>query len=100
MEDKTFELMEKMYIEFNKKFGGLETDMKNGFNQVNQKLDEKADKSDIARLENDLKPKAETALDGYKIVYEKLQELQTDIREVSKKVETQEVELRVIKNIK
>ena len=40
MEDKTFELVEKLYIE-----------MQNGFKEVNKKLDGKADKTDIVLLE-------------------------------------------------
>lgn len=54
------ELMGKMYSE-----------MKQGFANVNQRLDclesdVKGLKKDIIRIENDLKPKVEAALDGYK----------------------------------
>ena len=89
MEDKTFELMEKMYIEFNKKFDKIDQ----RFDKIDQRFDSMESdvggvKKDILRLENDLKPKVEAALYGYKVVYEKLQELQTEVREVSKKVET------------
>lgn len=101
MEDKMFELMEKLYGEFSlfrnetnkrldtmdKRFDFLESDVK-------------GIKKDILRIENDLKPKAEAALDGYKAVYEKLQELQTEVKEISRKVETQEGELRLLRNIK
>jgi hypothetical protein len=38
VEDKTFELMEKMYAEINKRFDVLE-----------EKIDKKADKTDIIR---------------------------------------------------
>ena len=36
------------------------------FKNINNKLDEKADKSDIVRFENDLNPKVEALFDGYK----------------------------------
>jgi len=36
------------------------------FKEVNRKLDEKADKSDIVRLENELTLKVEALFDGYK----------------------------------
>lgn len=42
MEDKVFDLLEKMYAE-----------MKQQFEIVNKKLDEKADKTYIVKLQND-----------------------------------------------
>ena len=55
MEDKVFVLMEKMYSE-----------MTIQFKEINRKLDKKADKNDIVRIENDINPKIEALLDGYK----------------------------------
>ena len=55
LEDKVFELLTKMYSE-----------MTEQFKEINSKLDEKADKSDIVRLENELNPKVEALFDGYK----------------------------------
>lgn len=68
MEDKVFDLIEKMYAE-----------MKQQFNEVNQKLDKKADKSDIVRLENDLVPKIEALFDGYKQNTEKLDRIENEV---------------------
>lgn len=73
MEDKVFDLMEKMYAE-----------MKQQFEEVNKKLDEKADKTDIVKLENDLVPKIEALFDGYKQNTEKLDRIE---KEVSKQEE-------------
>ena len=87
LEDNMFELMSKIYSE-----------IKQGFADVNGKIETLS--KQVVNIENDLKPKVTTALDGYKAVYEKLQELQTEVMEVSKKVETQEVELRVVKSVK
>lgn len=68
VEDKVFDLIEKMYAE-----------MKQQFNEVNQKLDKKADKSDIVRLENDLVPKIEALFDGYKQNTEKLDRIENEV---------------------
>ena len=51
----------------------------------------------VIRIENDLKPKVETALEGYKIIYEKLDSLDKKVEIVNSKVEKQEVEIKVIK---
>ncbi len=96
-----FELMEKLYGELS----SFRNETNKRFDTMDKRFDSlesdvKGVKKDILRIENDLKPKVETALDGYKVVYEKLQELQVEVKEVSKKVETQEVELRVVKNFK
>lgn len=73
MDDKTHELMTKIYSE-----------MKQQFEVVNKKLDEKADKADIVRLENNLVPKIEALFDGYKQNTEKLDNIE---KEVSKQEE-------------
>ncbi len=122
LEDKIFELMEKLYQEFslnreetNKRFDSMDErfdridvrldgmdvrldGMDERFDIIEHKLDEKANRSDIIRLENDLKPKVMAALDGYKVVYEKLGVLHEEVLKISKKVEAQEVELRVIRS--
>lgn len=54
MEDKAFEILIKMYSEMMEQLKG-----------INGKLDKKADKSDIVRLENELSPKVEALFDGY-----------------------------------
>jgi hypothetical protein len=63
VEDKTFELMEKMYADINKRFDVLE-----------EKIDKKADKTDIIRIENVHGKKIDALFDGYKQLYEKLEE--------------------------
>lgn len=77
MEDKIFDLIEKMYSD-------LKSEIKTVGNQV-------------AKIENDLKPKVETALEGYTVVYEKLNILESKIDNINSKVEKQEFEIRVIK---
>ncbi len=62
MEDKTFELLTRMYSEMTEKF----SEINKQFEEVNRKLDEKADKNDIIRLENEINPKVQALFDGYK----------------------------------
>jgi tetrahydromethanopterin S-methyltransferase subunit G len=87
MEDKTFELLTRMYSEINEQL-----------NQINKKLDAKADKSDIVRMENELQPKVEIALEGYQAVSEKLTTLENKIDNLTSKVESQDVLITVLKD--
>lgn len=94
MEQKIFELMEKMYGE-----------MQKGFTEVNKrlgKLEEGQDKlgNQVAKIENDLKPKIEVALDGYKVVYEKLENLENKVDQLAKTVEGHDVKIEAIKRAK
>ncbi len=73
MEDKVFDLMEKMYAE-----------MKQQFELVNKKLAEKSDKTDFVKLENDIVPKIEALFDRHKQNTEKLDRIE---KEVSKQEE-------------
>lgn len=57
MEEKVFELLTKMYSEMTEKFM-----------EINNKLDKKAEKSDIVRLENDHGKKLDSLFDGYKLL--------------------------------
>lgn len=73
--DKTFELMTKMYADLK----GSINDLKNGQDELKQKLDTKADKSDIARMENTITPKIEALFDGYKQNTEKLTRIEDEV---------------------
>lgn len=73
LEDKMFELMSKMYSE-----------MKQNFANVDKRLDSiesdvKSLKKDIIRMENDLKPKVEAALDGYKQHTDVLERIEKEV---------------------
>lgn len=101
MEDKTFELMTKMYSEFSefrKDMTGFKNDMTgfrqemNEFKQETRK-DIRALKNDVIRIEN----KLDSALDGYKQVYEKLTVVENKVDDIAAKVEKQDVEITVIK---
>lgn len=68
MEDKSFELLTKMYSE-----------MTEQFKEINRKLDEKADKSDIVRMENELNPKVQVLFDGYKQHTDVLERIEKEV---------------------
>lgn len=82
-ENKTFELLEKMYIE-----------MQQGFSKVNERLDNlESDVKKIgATIDGDIKIKTEALFDGYKgntenleIIDDKLDNIQMDINNLSMK---------------
>ena len=85
MEDKAFELLTKLYSELT------------GFRkEVNEKLDQKADKSDIARIEYEHCSKLEALFDGYKQTYEKLDVIEAKLDTLSDKVDRHDIKIQVI----
>ena len=83
-----FDLMGKMYTEMNSRF-----------DEINKKLDTKADKNDIIRLEDKIENKTKVLFDVYTQTYEKLTDIEKKLEYISIKVEKQDIEIRVIKNI-
>jgi len=70
VEDKTFKLLEKMYIEFtnfrketNERFDRVESDI-SGLKKQGTSLESEVKKTNIT-LEHDIKPKLEALFDGY-----------------------------------
>ena len=86
MEDKLFELITKMY-----------SDITVRLDTMDKKLDNKADKSDIVRIENKMDNDTKALYDGYKQTYEKLQVIETKVDSISQEIEKQDVELKVLK---
>lgn len=88
MEDKTFELLTKMYGEFSKRFDGVE-------NRLNTL--ENGQKKFESLIENDVKKDISALYDGYKQTYEEVVGIKKTANEILSKVEKQDVEIRVIK---
>ena len=88
MEDKTFELLSKLYGEFSE-----------FRKETNTRLDslENGQKKIESLIENDVKSDIKALYDGYKQTYEKLESLEIKVDDISSKVEKQDVEIRVIK---
>jgi len=88
MEDKSFELLTKMYTEFSGKFDNIEKEMK----ETNTRLTKIE-----TIIENEIKPDIKASLEGYQLVYEKLKEQEKAIELINNKLEKQDVEITVIK---
>jgi predicted nucleic acid-binding Zn-ribbon protein len=101
MEDRSFELMTKMYSEFTKRFDNLEGDIKDIKTDVaglktdvtGLKTDVQGLKNDVIVYENKIDKNSKALFDGYKQTYEKLEVIES-------KLEKQDVEIRVIKGAK
>jgi len=89
VEDKIFELMEKMYA-----------DLKGELTDIKTILDKKADKADIVRLENEHGGKLDALFDGYKQLAEGQEEIKSQLTELSSKVEKQDIQITVLKGSK
>ncbi len=83
MDDKLFELIEKMYSE-----------MQNGFTEVRGEI--KNLNHSVIKLENKVDNNLKALYDGYNQNTEKLCMLEYKINDLSNKVERQELEIRVI----
>lgn len=90
MEDRTFELLERMYSEFaefrketNIRFDNLENDVKDM-------------KKDVFRIENNHGKKLEALFDGYKQHEGKLDTIEQKIDNISEKVDRHDIKIQVI----
>lgn len=95
--EQLFEFMTKIYSE-----------MQNGFKRTEEgfkKNDERFDKleAEIAKtnitIENEINPKINALLDGYKQLAEGQEEIKKEIQALSTKQEHQEQQIRVLKDI-
>lgn len=82
MEDKAFDLLEKMYI----KMQQMEANM--------------ATKQDIVRLEDKMDTNHKALYDGYKQSIEGINEIRQRLDKLTDRVENQEIKLQVLKSAK
>jgi hypothetical protein len=87
VEDKTFELLEKMYSEFSE----FRKETNTRFNKV---------EGHITRLEIEHGKKLDTLFDGYKQLAEGQEEIKSQLTELSFKVEKQDIQITVLKGSK
>lgn len=87
MEDKIFELLEKMYSEFVQ----FRQETNDNFGEV---------RGHIARIENDHGRKLDVLLDGYKQNSEDINEINHKLDRLTDRVENQEIKLQVLKSVK
>ena len=91
MEGQTFALLEKLYIELLDTKKQL-SDSKDENNRRFDKLE-----GQLTVIEQEHGVKLDAALDGYRLVFEKLQEHDLRFDSLEEKIMTQELEVRVIK---
>jgi archaellum component FlaC len=97
LEEKMFELMEKLYGEFKSLDVKVESiDAKVG--SIDEKV--RSLQKDVLRIENKLDTNSKALFDGYSQTYEKLTVIEAKVDDISSKVEKQDVEIRVIKGAK
>lgn len=87
IENKTFELPEKMYVEF--------SEFRKETREELQGL-----KNDIIRIENRHGKKLDALFDGYKQLTEGQEEIKSQLKELSSRVEKQDIQITVLKGDK
>ena len=93
MDEKIFNLLETMYSDLTNKIDNMGKGLK-------ELKDISATKHDLVRFEDKMDHNHKALYDGYKLTYEKLEVLEGKVNEIDKKVERQDVEIRVIKSVK
>ena len=91
MEDKSFELIEKLYTEMQKGFNNLGAEIK----EVRQEVV----KTNIY-IEQKIEPKLSVLFDGNTQTNDKLDRIENTVNSLVEKVENQELEIKVVRNIK
>ncbi|NLY45646.1 MAG: hypothetical protein GX053_06610 [Tissierella sp.] len=115
MEDKTFELLEKIYLELrqfkqetNERFDGIDSkfdgiDSKfDGIDSRFDGIDSRLDRVEgrIVKIENDHGQKLNALLDGYKQNSEAITQINHKLDRLTDRVENQEIKLQVLKSVK
>lgn len=70
MDDKLFELIEKMYSDLKNEISSVKKDLTNEIRTVGNQ---------VLKLENDVNPKMEALFDGYKQNTETLERIETEV---------------------
>lgn len=83
MSDRTYELLEKMYIEFSGKFESLDKNVM-------------GNSEDILKLENDISGKLGALFDAYETTNDRLNLIERKLNEVSNNVDKHDIKIQVI----
>lgn len=86
--DKVYDLMEKMYIEFSKRFENQDIKL--------QEIEHKQIKMDI-KIEQTIGPKLQSLYEAKDIIYDRLDKIEDKIDTVASRMEKQEVEIKVMR---
>lgn len=94
MEDKSFELLTQMYKEFSE----FRKETNNRFDEV--KSDIQKVSNQVVKLENNYGKKLDALMDGYQQLSEGQKGLESQITDMSSKLDNQEVEITAIKRVR
>ncbi len=90
MDDKVFELLEKIYSDLNSKMDKINSEMQEGFKEVRQ---------DIVRLENKMDTNNKALYDGYKQTHEKVTEVNEKLDKHEKLIKGHDLEIKVMRKV-
>lgn len=96
MEEKIYDLLEKMYIDLTSKMDNMNNDLSGRMDKIESTM---ATKHDIVRLEDKMDKNFKALYDGYSLTYEKVSSLEDKIDIIDKKVDNHDVEIKVIKRV-
>jgi septation ring formation regulator EzrA len=105
MEEKTFELLTKMYSEFTNKFENIDKRFDNidkRFENIDKRfenMDKRLDSIEghVLRIENKQSDESKALYDGYKQTYENTIEIKNDIKDIKETLNVHEVKLMKVK---
>ncbi len=95
MEDKTFELIEKLYSRMEEGFSELRSEMNDGFTKVNVRIDRVEQNS--VRMEQKIDDKIGILFDAVQGNTEAINSLRTEMQALETKVDAHEVKLKIVK---
>lgn len=88
MEDRTFELLEKMYAEFSKRFENQDKKIDSIGNEL-KKID--------IKIEHKIEPKIEALFEAKDIIYDRLDKIENKVDNITFKMERQAFEIKVMR---
>ncbi len=94
MEEKMFDLMSNIYGELSQFRNETDKRLNSLENSMNRMV------GNMVCLENKLDNNSKVLFDGYKQTYEEVKELKFEVKDLSSKLDKQEVEIKVIKGSK
>ena len=98
VEDRTFDLLTKMYSEFTNTFSKMDQrlgTLETGFDEMNEKMDSL--NGHVIRLENKQNIDSKALFDGYKQIYENTVEMKSDFKAIKEILMEHEIRLRKVK---
>lgn len=97
MDDKSFELIEKMYIVFNERFDNLEKEAKENRTVItNLEKVVTGTSNAVVKLENEFSSKMGIMFDAQQGIDDKLSTIESELLKLSDKVDSHDIKIQVI----